>query len=477
MTSILPSHLVWQFFSEIAAIPRPSGKEEKIRNFLIDFAREHNLLCHVDEVGNVLISKPASKGYENRNGFVLQTHIDMVCEKNADVRHDFETDPIKLLVKDGWLHADGTTLGADNGVGMAMALAALTDKQLAHPALECLFTVDEETGLYGAAGLATDLLTQPTLLNLDTEEEGEFCIGCAGGTDTIAEIAVAEEDTPDGLFFFHLKVSGLQGGHSGMDIDKKRGNAIKILADCLADLQTKTTLRLAHISGGNLRNAIPREAETIAAVPFADKEMLRVEINHLIHKMEEMFPNESGLRIELSSCDHQKSVFALDLSKNLIATLHRCPHGVVAMSREIPSLVETSTNLAAIRLVDGKIIVETSQRSAVETQKNAIAHEVGQVFSNIGATLWRGKDYPGWTPNVHSPILQKSKEVYLRLFGKEPKVTVVHAGLECGILSQKYPQMDMISFGPDIENPHSPSERVNIASVEKSWNFLVELLK
>lgn len=477
ITEINPRN-IWSAFYDICQIPRPSRKEERIRNFLINFAESHNLTYQTDDAGNLVICKPASKGFESKTTIVLQCHMDMVCEKNSSSSHDFNSDPIQTYIDGQWVKAKDTTLGADNGIGMAMQLAVLASNEIQHPPIECLFTTDEETGLYGATNLNANLLQAKTLINLDTEEEGEFCIGCAGGMDTLATIKCEKENSPEDLFFFEVKVSGLQGGHSGEDINKGRANAIKILAEYLNLIKEKFAVRIAHIEGGNLRNAIPREASAILAVPYEDKESVRVEVNHFIHETELKFGSvEQKLHIELGSTDAQPKLLPKDISDKLISALNECPHGVVEMNKEIPTLVETSTNLAAIHTFDNSIFIETSQRSAVEEKKKNIADLVAKSFNKVGAEIEKGKDYPGWAPNMHSPILEKSKEAYIKLFDKEPIIKVIHAGLECGVILKKYPEMDMISIGPTIENPHSPFEQVNIPSVEKSWLLLIEILK
>lgn len=468
---------VWRYFEEISAIPRASKKEDKIRAYLVDFAKSNKLECECDEAGNVLIKKGATCSYEQKSTIALQTHMDMVCEKDSMLVHDFDNDPIELQVSKGWIKAKGTTLGADNGVGMAMQLAILASNDIQHPALECLFTVDEETGLYGATHLKSDWLKAASLINLDTEDEGEFCVGCAGGMDTLAEIPLVREELPARYFYFEVKVGGLQGGHSGGDINKKRANAIKLLVSYLDILNKKTTVYIGDIKGGNLRNAIPREAMAIVAVPFAEKEMVRVEINHFIADMEREFSDEEKtMFVELNSTDSLPRVLTKQLSADLIGALNDCPHGVIEMNEEIPSLVETSTNLAALQIKEDNILIETSQRSADEGKKQAIAERVGEVFREIGGDIKKGKDYPGWKMDVKSPLLQRMKSIYTTMFGVEPKIEIVHAGLECGVIAQKYPEMEMISIGPTIVNPHSPSESVNIASVDKCWKFLISTL-
>lgn len=477
LSELLPNK-IWTAFDAICQIPRPSKKEERMRDFLIEFAKSKSLAYQTDEAGNLLIKKPASKGLESKDCVVLQCHMDMVCEKNSDNPHNFDTDAIQTYIEEDWVKAKGTTLGADNGIGMAMQLAVLEDNSLVHPAIECLFTTDEETGLYGATNLNPQLLKAKTLINLDTEEEGEFCIGCAGGMDTLATINYSAEASPEGLFFFEVKISGLQGGHSGEDINKGRANAIKLLANYIAQIKNKTEVRIAHINGGNLRNAIPREAEALLAVPYADKELVRIEINHYIHDAETQWASvENKLRIDLDSADEAKLILPKIVSDALIDALVACPHGVVEMNADIRTLVETSTNLAAIQTKSNLIFIETSQRSAVEEKKKIIAQKVAESWVTTTAIIEKGKDYPGWAPNMHSPILEISKAAYNNLFGKEPIIKVIHAGLECGVIAKKYPELDMISIGPTIENPHSPFEKVNISSVDKAWQLLVEILR
>ncbi len=476
--SILQPENVWSIFQEITQIPRASKKEEKIRNYLIVFAKKHNLSAETDKIGNVLIRKNGNGKLTNAPCVILQNHMDMVCEKNSDSTHNFDTDPIPTYINGDWVKAKGTTLGADNGLGMAMALAILASNEIEHPPLECLFTVDEEMGLNGAGQLKENWLTGKTLLNLDTEDDDEFCIGCAGGMDTVAELQAEFEQMPKGYFPFFVKVTGLLGGHSGQDINKNRGNAIKILAEYIAVLKTKTNIRIAEIGGGNLRNAIPREAWATLAVPYPDKEMVRIELNLFLHEKEtELAQSDPKIQMELTSHDTPEKLLNKEISDSLIDGLIACPHGVEEMNAAIPTLVETSTNLAAISLKNNLIIIETSQRSSIEEKKFIIAEKVAQVFREIGCKVSKGKDYPGWTPNMQSPILKKCKEIYSKLFGEEPHVKIIHAGLECGVIAKKYPELDMISFGPTIKNPHSPSEKVSIPSVEKSWKLLLEILR
>ncbi len=467
---------IWTYFNQICQIPRASKKEDKIRNFLIAFASEHNLKYKTDDAKNLLIIKDASAKYIDKPSIALQTHMDMVCEKDSNSNHNFDTDAIQTYIDGDWVKATDTTLGADNGIGVAMQMALLaSDIEL--PKLECLFTVDEETGLYGANNLDPNLLKSNTLINLDSEEEGEFCIGCAGGMDTLVHIDYTPE-TEEKLFYFHVKVSGLQGGHSGEDINKNRGNAIKILARYLQNLKERCEVRICSISGGNLRNAIPREAEAILAVPVKYKEPVRVEINIFIDEIEtEMLEFEPKVNLELGSISEKPLHIPFELGNKLIDALNNCQNGVISMDKNIDGLVETSTNLAAIHIVENSIFIETSQRSSKEEKKKEVAKGITKNFSGIASKIEKGKDYPGWEPNMNSEILEKCKTSYTKLFNQTPIIKVIHAGLECGVIGKKYPNMDMISFGPTIENPHSPFEKVSISTVEKTWNFLIEVLQ
>ncbi|MDR3705911.1 MAG: aminoacyl-histidine dipeptidase [Paludibacteraceae bacterium] len=468
----------WTYFEEITKIPRASKKEEKIRKYLIDFAQKEKLEYVIDGAGNVIIKKPATANQENKPAVILQSHMDMVCEKNSDSTHNFDSDSIDIYIDSDWVKAKDTTLGADNGIGIAMQMAVLSAKNLEHPALECLFTVDEETGLYGASNLDSTVLTGKTLINLDSEEEGEFCIGCAGGMDTLAELTFEKEETPADYFFFTVKISGLQGGHSGEDINKGRANAIKILSRYISILKSKTDLRITRINGGNLRNAIAREAQAVLAVPFQDKELVRVEVNNYIHEVEtEYAKTENQLTIDLDSSETQAFVFPKTISDRLVRALLDCPHGVIEMNESISTLVETSTNLAAIKTTDKGVFIETSQRSASELKKKEISTIVGHTFASIGARVTFGKNYPGWEPNFDSSILKKSESIYTAVFHQKPIVKVIHAGLECGVIAQKYPSLDMISFGPTILGAHSPSEKISISSVQKCWALLTAILK
>ena len=470
---------VFHYFEEICQVPRPSKKEEKIVAYLKEFGKKHNLETKVDEVGNVLIKKPASKGMENCKTLVLQSHVDMVCEKNNNVSHDFLTDPIETIIDGEWMKANGTTLGADNGIGVATELAILADDTLEHGPIECLFTIDEETGLTGAFALKEGFMNGDILLNLDSEDEGELFIGCAGGIDSVAEFNYYEADVPDGYFFCKIEVKGLKGGHSGGDIHLGRANANKILNRFLTQAFNKYDLYLCEIDGGNLRNAIPREAHAIIAIPEANKHDLRTDLNVFTAEVQaEYAVTDPDMELILSSEPARAKAIDADTTQRLLQTLYAVPHGVYAMSQDIPGLVETSTNLASIKMKPGNIIrIETSQRSSTASSKQDIANMVRTVFEMGGAVVTFGEGYPGWKPNTHSEILEIATASYKRLFGVDAQVKAIHAGLECGLFLDKYPSLDMISFGPTLQGVHSPDERMLIPTVEKFWLHLTDILK
>ena len=470
---------VFHYFEEICQVPRPSKKEEKIVAYLKEFGKKHNLETKVDEVGNVLIKKPASKGMENCKTVVLQSHVDMVCEKNNNVSHDFLTDPIETIIDGEWMKANGTTLGADNGIGVATELAILADDTLEHGPIECLFTIDEETGLTGAFALKEGFMNGDILLNLDSEDEGELFIGCAGGIDSVAEFNYYEADVPDGYFFCKIEVKGLKGGHSGGDIHLGRANANKILNRFLTQAFNKYDLYLCEIDGGNLRNAIPREAHAIIAIPEANKHDLRTDLNVFTAEVQaEYAVTDPDMELILSSEPARAKAIDADTTQRLLQTLYAVPHGVYAMSQDIPGLVETSTNLASIKMKPGNIIrIETSQRSSTASSKQDIANMVRTVFEMGGAVVTFGEGYPGWKPNTHSEILEIATASYKRLFGVDAQVKAIHAGLECGLFLDKYPGLDMISFGPTLQGVHSPDERMLIPTVEKFWLHLTDILK
>ena len=475
----LEPKLVWELFDAITRVPRPSKKEEKIREFLVDFAKKHNIDYQTDETSNVVMRVPGTKGYENRPCVILQSHMDMVCEKNSDTAFDFDKDPIRTKIVDGWVKAEGTTLGADDGIGMAAALAALLDPALEHGPLEALFTVDEETGLTGAFGLGKGMLTGRYLVNLDSEDEGELFIGCAGGIDSVAEFTYREVDVPTGYFCCKVQVKGLKGGHSGGDIHLGRGNANKLLNRFLSQASQKYDMYLCEIDGGNLRNAIAREAHAVIAIPDADKHALRTDLNVFAAEVEaEYAVVDPDLQFVLESEAARPKAIDKDTAKRLLQTIYAAPHGVYAMSQDIPGLVETSTNLASVKMKPGHIIrIETSQRSSTASSKQDIANMVRTVFEMGGAAVSFGDGYPGWKPNPHSEILEVAVESYKRLFGVDAKVKAIHAGLECGLFLDKYPALDMISFGPTLQGVHSPDERMLIPTVQKFWDHLLDILK
>ena len=471
---------VFKIFDEITRVPRPSKHEQQIGRWLVQFAQQHGLDYMQDQVGNVIMRKPATEGYESQEGVILQAHMDMVCEKNSDVQHDFMTDGIDTFVDGDLIRARGTTLGGDDGIGMAMALAALTDKQLPHPALEALFTVDEETGLTGALRLKDGLLNGKRLINLDSEDDGQIFIGCAGGIDTLAKLYFEYEniDETGGFFPAKIRVSGLIGGHSGDDINKGRANANKLLVRFLFSLSKQTDLRIAQISGGNLRNAIAREAEALILVPLAYKEQLRVDFNNYISEIEAEYADiERDMRLSLESADMPKQILPKLVSERLLLSLYACPHGVYAMSKDMPGLVQTSTNLASVKMREGYIEINTSQRSSVESEKHNLKNMVECALRLSGAQVTHGDGYPGWKPNTDSALLKVAREAYIDLTGGEPEVKAIHAGLECGLFLEKYPWLDMISVGPQMSGVHSPTEQLSISSTQKTWQWLKIILQ
>lgn len=479
ITDLQPS-AIWNYFHQITQIPRPSKKEERVLAYLLDFARQHNLEAKQDKAGNILITKPATPGKENVPTIILQSHVDMVCEKNSDVTHDFDNDPIETIIDGDWIKAKGTTLGADNGIGVAAQLALLAADDISHGKIETLFTVDEETGLTGANMLDKNLLTGSILINLDTEEEGEIYIGCSGGKGTKAYFKYKEKDVPKNYFWFKVQVKGLRGGHSGSDIDKKLANANKILTRFLHSItRKKYGMLLSEIGGGNLHNAIPREAYALLGVKEKYKEDIRVKLNTFLAQVQDEYKHtDPGLNIQLESTQIPSKVINKKTTGKLISALYACPHGVIGMSHEIPGLVETSTNLAAVKMIDNQLIeVGTSQRSSVESQKDYVVNMVSSVFELAGAKITHNDGYPGWQPNPDSDILKHAQKEYEALFGKSPKVKAIHAGLECGLFLEKYPHLDMISIGPDMTDVHSPDEQMKISSVPKFWDFLVKILE
>ena len=474
----LEPRLVWEQFDAITRVPRPSKKEEKIIEYLVGFAQKHGIEYRKDAIGNVVMRKPATPGYEEHPTVVLQAHMDMVCEKNSDVEFDFEHDPIRTRIEGDWVKAEGTTLGADCGIGMAAALAVLIDPAAQHGPLEALFTVDEETGLTGAFELGEEMLTGKYLINLDSEDEGEIFIGCAGGIDTIATFHATMEPAPRDYTFFRVDVFGLLGGHSGDDIDKGRVNAVKTLARLMWDGMQSCELRLSYFEGGNLRNAIPREAYAIFGVPMHLKEDFLVRYRLFEADLEAEFRfREPNFNMTLNEMPQVGEVLDACTQSGLIYALVGVPNGVVAMSFAMPGLVETSTNLASVKFDGNDVVATSSQRSSVESAKTYVMQMVESVFALAGADVAHSDGYPGWNPDPQSQLLDVTVASYRRLFGCEPKVRAIHAGLECGLFLEKYPHLEMVSFGPTLRGVHSPDERLEIATVDKFWKLLLEVLR
>ena len=464
---------VWNNFEDLNAVPRPSKKEERVINFMRNFGLGHELSTYVDASGNVIIKKPASKGMENRKTVILQSHLDMVHQKNADTIFDFNTQGIQSFIDGDWVTANGTTLGADNGMGVASIMTLLASKNIQHPALEALFTIDEETGMTGAFELEQGLLKGEILLNLDTEDDDEFSIGCAGGIDTNTSKSYVQEKITNGLGL-ELIVKGLKGGHSGMDIHLKRGNANKIM-NRLLYVALNFNLNIAEINGGSLRNAIPRESFSKIVVNSYD---FLEKLDKVVAEIKNEYSiSEPDLSIEVNKIDLPKIGLSFSDSKEVIDVIYSVFNGVFKMSQTIEGLVETSSSLAKVILNDGEFITQSLQRSSVESSKFDIARTIGSAFLNIRANVEHTGSYPGWEPNKNSQILDLMVSLYKNMFKSDPKVQACHAGLECGILNERYPGLDMISFGPTIKNPHSPDEKVHIKSVEKFWNLLIEVLR
>ena len=466
------------FFLEICRIPRPSGSEEKMGEYLMSFAAARGLAARKDEVGNVLISKPAAPGFEGRQTVILQAHQDMVCEKDATLDHDFMTQPIETYVEDGWLKARGTTLGADDGMGIAMALAILDSKEIEHGPVECLFTVSEETGLTGATCLKPGMMNGKKLINLDSEDEGQIYIGCAGGMNSMIEFEYKSEPVPAGYLFLRVGVDKFHGGHSGDDIEKGFANANKILARFLNAAQDKYDMRLCSISGGNLHNAIPRDATAVIAVPFADREKIRVDFNVFASEVQDEYHvTEREAKFLMESTDAVAECIEPAVARNIIRSVFAVFNGVYAMSMDVPGLVETSSNLARIRTEQGKVTMVASQRSSVESAKYAVQATVAACFRLAGAKVEQSDGYPGWAPNPKSELLDISVRAYRELFGRDPQVKAIHAGLECGLFLDAYPDLDMISIGPTLRGVHSPSERLELATVPMVFNHLLAILR
>ena len=477
--SNLKPQLLWENFSKICSIPHPSKHEEKILAYMLDWAKQKNIQVVQDETGNLIFSKPATKGMENRKGVILQGHIGMVPQKNWDKVHYLTKDPIEPVIgTDGWVRANGTTLGADNGIGCAAAMAVLASNDIEHGPIEVLVTVDEETGMTGAFGLKPNMFQGDILINLDSEDEGELYVGCAGGLDATIEIDYKEVAVPEGMKAFNIAVTGLKGGHSGMDINLGRANANKIIIRLLKSLVREYGIRIASIDGGSLRNAIPREAFAKVVVPAEKVNAFTACIKEFTSIIQNEFSGtEPNLAIEAKATEMPSIVMGSVCQETIINVVYALPNGVMRMSDSMEGLVETSTNLAIVKSENGKVRIMCLLRSSVDSAKEAVGEKMTSIAELAQAKITLSGAYPGWKPNMNSPILKTMQKTYQDLYGKTPEIKAIHAGLECGLLGGVYPNWDMISFGPTIRNPHSPDERVHIESVEKFWNFLLATLK
>ena len=474
----LEPQLVWNYFEEICQYPRPSKKEDKIAEYVFSVGKKLGLKTEKDKFGNILIRKPATAGKENLKTVVLQSHIDMVCEKNRDVEHDFDNDPIQPYIDGDWVKAKGTTLGADNGIGAATALAVLESKDIEHGPIEALFTLDEETGLTGASSLKKGWLKADILINMDSEELGTLFIGCAGGKNTAAKFKAKMEKAPKNYSSFELKVDGLKGGHSGLEIHVGRGNAVKIVNRLIWEYSQDYIIRLASINGGNKHNAIPREAFAVVAVPKKDEKKLKKFVKKYNETVKAEFAAvEPDLSVSIEKHEMPAKVMDEKTQRKLVNALYAVPHGVIKMSKDIQGLVETSTNLAVVETSGKNVNIVTSQRSSVASENEDIVDMTTSVLQLAGAEVSYGDGYPGWKPDVNSDILKVFKSTFTRMYGKEPEVTAIHAGLECGIIKEKYPDMDMISFGPTMFGVHSPDEKLQISTVPEFWKQLTNSLK
>lgn len=476
--SDLQPKAVWEHFAQLNAIPRGSKKEEKAAQWVADFGAQLGLEVLRDDIGNVIIKKPGQNGGENKEPVILQSHVDMVHQKNADTVFDFDTDGIRMYVDGEWVKAEGTTLGADNGMGVAYMLTILKDKTINHPPIEALFTIDEEAGMTGAKNLGSGLLQGKRLLNIDTEDDREITIGCAGGIDSNVSLQFRMEDTPDNTKAYYISVKGLKGGHSGMDINLGRGNANKILFRLLFQGYSKFGMRINAVDGGGLRNAIPREAFATVVVDIQKTGEFENHLHHLGEEIKkELQTTEPDLSITWENTANPVNVVNVTTQVNIIRAIYSMVNGVYRMSAEVDGLVETSSNLARVIIKDGEFTSQSLQRSSVESSKIDIANAIRACFEQIGAVVENGGDYPGWRPNPDSPLLKVAEELHRGVFNREPLVAACHAGLETGIITGVYPGLDMISIGPTIKHPHSPDEKVNIQSVDAFWKFLLKLLE
>jgi dipeptidase D len=469
---------VWNYFHEITQIPHPSKMEKRLADYVIKFAKDHKLEVVVDKVGNVIIRKPASKGMEKRKGVILQAHLDMVPQKNSDKKHDFSKDPIETIVDGEWVKANGTTLGSDNGIGVASALAVLASKDVPHGPLEVLLTIDEETGMTGAFGLKKGLLKGDILMNLDSEDEGELYVGCAGGIDVSATRKYTEEKAPRGMTAYMVSAKGLKGGHSGVDIALGRANSNKLMFRFLMQAESDFAVRVAEAGGGDLRNAIPRESFALLLVPKkVEKQFEKFVKGYDKMYRAEFAETEPTLSFTAKKWDAPAKVMSKNDQYRIIRAVFACPNGVVRVSQAMKGLVETSNNLAIVRIAKGKFEAHNLTRSSVDSSKESTAWRIAAVFHLIDARVTLTGSYPGWKPDMASPILKTMSDVYKKMFRKVPEIKAIHAGLECGLLGGVYPNLDMISFGPTIRYPHSPDEKVHIPSVKKFYDFLLETLK
>ncbi|WP_104734251.1 aminoacyl-histidine dipeptidase [Hanstruepera ponticola] len=469
---------LWNKFADLNAVPRPSKKEERVIAFMKDFGEQLGLETIEDEVGNVIIKKPATPGMEDRMTIVMQSHLDMVHQKNNDTEFDFDSQGIDMYIDGDWVRAKGTTLGADNGLGVATIMAILESKDIEHPAIEALFTIDEETGMTGAMGLKGGLLEGDILLNLDTEEDDEIGVGCAGGVDVTATRSYKVEETPEFKIGYKITVKGLQGGHSGMQIHEGLGNANKIMNRMVFDGFENFGLRISEIQGGSLRNAIPRESVATVAIDAIHEDAFIMEMAQLAQTIKtELHTMEPDLEIVISKCETPKTIMDLGVQEGVTRALYAACNGVYRMSADIPDLVETSNNIAKVSINNGEIKIECLTRSSVESSKWDLANMLRATFELTGCEVEFSGDYPGWKPNMDSKILKVLERIYVEMNNEKPHVAACHAGLECGILGQNYPDMDMISFGPNIKGAHSPDERAQISSAQKYWKFVLEILK
>jgi len=475
---VIEPNSVWNNFTDLNSVPRPSKNEEKVINFLIQFARKLNLNCFKDSIGNLIINKPSTDDMKNCKTIVLQSHVDMVHEKNNDVEFDFKDSGINMHIEGDWVKAKGTTLGADNGLGVASIMSILQSSDISHPEIEALFTIDEETGMTGALNLDGNALKGEILLNLDTEEDDEICIGCAGGVDITINKTYETEDNHSESTFIKILVNGLTGGHSGAEIHKGLGNSNKILNSLLKHLDSRYKVRISEIKGGNLRNAIPRESFSIIQIQTRDYSGINQEVTNFFNlnriKYIDLDPN---FKISLSDAIGEYKPLNKDDHQKLIECLDACPNGVFLMSKTIDNLVETSNNLASVLVRDGSIVIKCLTRSSVENSKNELSSMISNIFKNKSFEVELSGGYPGWEPNMNSEILSVAVNCYKKLYNESPKVNVIHAGLECGIIGSHYPNMEMISFGPTILGAHSPDEKASISSTKKFWSFLIEILK